>query len=143
CRSSAAIAWYARTKALLSEHRPGAILVSSDSNPEEVGFTAAGAASGVPRIFVSHAYPTPFSPPLNFDLSILEGEAAVRARQRRGAGAGDVVLAGVEGDSAPLDLARFDRAKPVIGIFTPKAISWPALAAVIDDSPRVFSSNRL
>jgi hypothetical protein len=143
CRSSAAIAWYARTKALLSEHRPGAILVSSDSNPEEVGFTAAAAASGVPRIFVSHAYPTPFSPPLNFDLSILEGEAAVRARQRRGAVAGDVVLAGVEGDSAPLDLARFDRAKPVIGIFTPKAISWPALAAVIDDCRRVFSASRI
>ena len=46
------------------QHRPGAVLVSSDSNPEEVGFTARGAALAVPRVFVSHAYPTPFSPPL-------------------------------------------------------------------------------
>ena len=105
CRSAAAIAWYARTKAMLAEHRPGAVLVSSDSNPEEVGFTAAAAALAVPRVFVSHAYPTPFSPPLNFNLSILEGEAAVRSRMRRGTVGGDVVLAGVEGDSAPLDLA--------------------------------------
>ncbi|MSO82247.1 MAG: flippase-like domain-containing protein, partial [Acidobacteria bacterium] len=140
CRSAAAIAWYARTKAMLAEHRPGAVLVSSDSNPEEVGFTAAAAALAVPHVFVSHAYPTPFSPPLNFSLSILEGEAAVRSRMRRGTVSGDIVLAGVDGDSAPLDLGRFDRKEPVIGIFTPKAISWPTLAAIIDDCRRVFGA---
>jgi len=143
CRSAAAIAWYARTKGMLAEHRPGAVLVSSDSNPEEVGFTAAAAAVGVPRVFVSHAYPTPFSPPLNFNLSILEGEAAVRSRMRRGRIGGDIVLAGVDGESAPLDPARFDREEPVIGIFTPKAISWPALAAIIDDCRKVFHARRI
>ena len=143
CRSAAAIAWYARTKAMLAEHRPGAVLVSSDSNPEEVGFTAAAAALAIPRVFVSHAYPTPFSPPLNFNLSILEGEAALRSRLKRGTVSGDVVLAGVEGDSAPLDAGRFDRKDPVIGIFTPKAISWPALIAVISDCRRVFGASRI
>ena len=98
CRGAAAIAWYTRTKIILTDLRPGAVLVSSDSNPEEVGVTAAAAALAVPHIFVSHAYPTPFSPPLNFSLSILEGEAAVRARRRRGPITGEIVLAGVEGD---------------------------------------------
>lgn len=143
CRSAGAIAWYARSKAMLAEHRPGAVLVSSDSNPEEVGFTAAAAALAVPRVFVSHAYPTPFSPPLNFNLSILEGEAALQSRMRRGTVGGDIVLAGVDGDSAPLDLARFDRKAPVIGIFTPKAISWPTLSAVIGDCRRVFGARRI
>ena len=143
CRSAAAIAWYARTKHILVEHRPGAVLVSSDSNPEEVGFTAAAAALAIPRVFVSHAYPTPFSPPLNFSLSILEGDAAVRSRMRSGSISGDVVLAGVDGDSAPLDLGRFDRKTPVIGIFTPKAISWPTLAAIIDDCRRVCGASRI
>ena len=41
------------------------------------------------------------------------------------------MLAGLEGDSAPLDLGRFDRPNPVIGLFTPKAVSWPTLARVI------------
>jgi hypothetical protein len=143
CRSAAGIAWYARTKAMLAEQRPGAVLVSSDSNPEEVGFTAAAAAVRVPRLFVSHAYPTPFAPPLNFSLSILEGEAAVRSRMRRGPIKGDIVLAGVEGESAPLDLERFERPTPVIGIFTPKAISWPALATLIEDCRRISGARRI
>ena len=143
CRAAAAIAWYARTKAVLAQHRPGAILVSSDSNPEEVGVTAAASALEVPRIFVSHAYPTPFAPALNFSLSILEGEAAVRARQRRGPIRGGIVLAGVEGESAPLDPTRLERKEPVIGIFTPKAIAWPTLAAIIKDCREVFRARHI
>jgi hypothetical protein len=143
CRVAAAIGWYARTRAILSEQRPGAVLVSSDSNPEEVGLAAAAAALAVPRVFVAHAYPTPFSPPLNFSLSILEGEAAVRARARRGPIGGDVVLAGVEGESAPFDITRFERKNPVIGIFAPKAVKWPTLTAIIDDCRREFGPRRI
>jgi hypothetical protein len=143
CRSAAAISWYARAKAILVNHRPGAVLVSSDSNPEEVGFTAAAAALAIPRVFVSHAYPTPFAPALDFSLSILEGEAAVRCRMRRGPIKGEIVLAGVEGDSAPLDVGRFERKGPVIGIFAPKAVSWPALVAVINDCRQVFGPRRI
>ena len=143
CRSAAAIAWYARAKVILVTHRPGAVLVSSDSNPEEVGFTAAAAALGVPRVFVSHAYPTPFAPVLDFSLSILEGDAAVRCRMRKGPVKGEIVLAGVEGDSAPLDVGRFERTEPAIGIFAPKAVSWPTLIGVINDCRRVFGPQRI
>jgi hypothetical protein len=143
CRATAGMAWYARTKAILVEHRPGAVLVSSDSNPEELGFTAAAAALAIPRVFVSHAYPTPFSPPLNFSLSILEGEAAVRSRMRRGPINGEIVLGGVEGESAPLDAERFERKTPVIGIFAPKAVSWPTLAAVIDDCRHASGARKI
>ena len=51
-----------------------------------------------------------------------------RARpQAGGPSSGEIVLAGVEGDSAPLDVGRFERKQPVIGIFAPKAVSWPTL----------------
>lgn len=63
CRTAGAIAWYARGKAILHAQRPQAIVVSSDTNPEEVGFTAAARAIGIPTIFISHAYPTPFRRP--------------------------------------------------------------------------------
>jgi hypothetical protein len=143
CRVAAAIAWYARSKSILVDSRPGAVLVSSDSNPEEVGFTAAAQALGIPRAFVSHAYPTPFSPALDFSLSILEGAAAVHARRQKGAIKGDVVLAGVEGDSAPLDAGRFERPNPVIGIFAPKALSWTTLAAIVADCRERFRAERI
>ncbi|OFW14367.1 MAG: hypothetical protein A3F70_11705 [Acidobacteria bacterium RIFCSPLOWO2_12_FULL_67_14] len=142
-RAACALAWYSRGKAMLEDVRPRAVVVSSDSNPEEVGFAAAARAIGVPTVFISHAYPTPFSPPLDFSLSILGGDAEVSARRKRGEIRGDVLLAGVEGESAPLDPARFGREHPVIGIFTPKAVSWPKLADVIADCRQHFGARRI
>ncbi len=143
CRAAAAIGWYARSLTILADHRPAAVLVSSDANPEEAGFVGAARALGIPQVFVSHAYPTPFSPPLDFTLSILEGEAAADAHRRKGPIRGEVMLAGIEGESAPLDPCRFERANPVIGIFPPKAFSWPTLAAIIDDCRGVFQARRI
>jgi hypothetical protein len=119
------------------------VLVSGDSHPEDVGVTAAARMLGVPQIFIAHAYPTPFSPPLRFTLSILEGEGAVRARREKGAIIGDVLLAGVEGRSAPMDATRFRRPNPVVGIFPPKAISWPTLVAAVEDCRRHFKARRI
>jgi hypothetical protein len=133
CRVAGALAWYARATAILAVRRPDAVLVSSDSNPEELGFASAARARRIPTVFISHAYPTPLSPVLDFSLSILEGEAEVQARSRKGPIRGRVVFAGLEGDSAPLDASRFERANPIVGIFTPKAVSWPALSAIIAD----------
>jgi hypothetical protein len=67
----------------------------------------------------------------------------VRARTRKGPIGGDVVLAGVEGDSAPLDAARIERSDPVIGIFTPKAITWQTLQSIIDDCRTVFRARQI
>ena len=143
CRAASAIAWYARGKAVLETHRPGAVLVSGDSHPEDVGFAAAARALQIPQVFISHAYPTPFSPPLRFSLSILEGEAAMDARRRKGPIRGEVFLAGIEGDSAPLDPRRFERTSPVIGVFPPKAISWPTLTEIIGDCRRHFRASKI
>ena len=143
CRVVGALAWYVRAKAILGVRRPEAVLVSSDSNSEEVGFASAARALEIPTVFVSHAYPTPFSPPQDFSLSILEGEAATRARGRQGPIKGQIVLAGLEGDSAPLDPRRFERTDPVIGLFTPKAVSWWTLAAVISDCRQHFHARQI
>lgn len=143
CRVASALAWYTRATTILGTRRPDAILVSSDSNPEEVGFAAAARALDIPTVFVAHAYPTPFSPPLDFSLSILEGEAAVRAHGRKGPIKGEIVLAGLEGDSAPFDPGRFERTDPVIGLFTPKAISWPTLAAIVADCRQHFRARQI
>jgi hypothetical protein len=143
CRVAGALAWYARAKAILSAERPEAVLVSSDSNPEELGFTAAARALGIPSIFISHAYPTPFSPPLDFSLSTLGGNAEVEARRRRGHIRGEILLAGLDGDSMPLNPRPFERTDPVIGIFAPKAVSWPTLVKVISDCRRHFRASQI
>ncbi len=143
CRVAAAIAWYTRALAILRGHRPGAVLVSSDANPDEAGFLGAARVLGVPQVYVSHAYPTPFSPPLDFTLSILEGEAAVQGHRRKGPIAGRVIQVGLAGDSAPMDTGRFERQSPAIGIFPPKAFSWDALAAIVADCRGHFDARRI
>lgn len=143
CRVASAVAWYARGCAILRAQPHDAIIVSSDTNPEEVGFTAAARALAVPTIFISHAYPTPFAPPLAFNLSILGGEAEVHARRKRGPIGGDILLAGLEGESNPLDAWQLDLPEPTIGIFAPKAVSWTTLARVIDDCRTHFRARRI
>jgi len=143
CRAAGAIAWYARGKAILGAQPRNAVLVSSDTNPEEVGFTAAARALAIPSVFISHAYPTPFSPPLAFNLSLLGGEAEVDARRRHGPIAGGILLVGLEGDSRPLDVEQFDRREPIIGVFAPKAVSWHTLADVIADCRRHFRARQI
>ncbi|MBM3779750.1 MAG: hypothetical protein FJW23_16170 [Acidimicrobiia bacterium] len=143
CRAASAVGWYVRTGVLLAEHRPGAVLVSSDTNPEEAGFAAAARALGISRIFASHAYPTPLSPPLDFTLSILEGEAAVEALRAKGPIGGRIVFGGVEGESSPMDAGRYARPNPVIGIFAPKAVSWAALASLVDECRRLHHPRQI
>ena len=53
------------------------------------------------------------------------------------------MLAGIEGHSVALDPRRFQRTSPVIGIFTPKALSWPTLAAAIDDCRQHFRASQI
>ena len=93
-------------------------------------------------MFVSHAYTTPLSPPLDFSLSILEGEAAVTRQAPEGTDQREIVLAGLEGDSAPLDTGRFDDQDPVIGMFTPKGVSWPKLVEIVADCRSTFVRER-
>jgi hypothetical protein len=143
CRAVEAVAWYARSRSMLTARRPGAVLVSGDSNPEEVGFIAAARVLGIPQVFVAHAYPTPFSPPLDFTLSILEGEQAVEARRTKGPIRGAVLLAGVEGASVRLDPRRVERKNPVIGIFPPKAFSWKSFAEIVNDCRAHYHARRI
>lgn len=143
CRAVESIAWYARSMTMLAARRPGAVLVSGDSNPEEVGFIGAAHVLGIPQVFVAHAYPTPFSPPLDFTLSILEGEQAAEARRMKGPVTGEVLLVGIEGESAPLDPRRIERPNPVIGIFPPKALSWTTLAAIVNDCRKHYRAKQI
>jgi hypothetical protein len=143
CRVAATLAAYARARVMLRELRPSAVLVSSASNPEEAGFLAAARRAGVPTVFVSHAYPNAISPPLDFSVSILEGEAAIQAHDGKGAIRGHVALAGLEGPSLPLDPGRFERERPVIGIFPPKVVAWPVFTSLLADCRRVFRARRV
>jgi hypothetical protein len=139
CRSASTLACYSVARHELTRWRPGAVLVSSDNNPEETAFTAASRSLDVPSTFISHAYPTAQSVAVDFDLSLLEGEAAAASRRLLGSMRGEVFFVGLEGDSRPMDATCFETPNAVIGIFPPKVADRDALRRVIDDCRSRFA----
>jgi hypothetical protein len=132
CRVASTIACYVRAHTIL-ERQPLTVVVSSDNNPEELGFIAAAQVRGRPTVFIAHAHPGPLNPPLDFTLSLLEGSAALDARRSKGPVRGRVVLIGLEGDSHPMNTAGLQCAAPTVGLFPPKGVAWGKLARVIAD----------
>lgn len=70
------IGWYESTFELLKKYRPKALLLTNDHSCIPRAMLLAGKALGIPTIFVQHASVTRHFPPLAFDLSLLEGQAA-------------------------------------------------------------------
>ena len=139
CRLARVVVCYSAARHLLRATRPTAVLVSSDSNPEEVALIEAARQVGIPSIFVAHAYATPVSPPLSTDLALLEGEAAAAIRQRSVAARGVVALIGLPGASQPMVASRVRAEAPTIGLCLPKVVSAPVLATVIEDCLTTFN----
>ena len=143
CRAASAIFSYVRALEILGQRKPTGVVVSSDSNPEPLAFTRAANASGVPTIFISHAYPTAVSPPLRFTLSILDGEAARERYQAKGPVEGDVIFCGAEGTSKPMKAEKLLSEQPVIGIFASKVVSWPQFTGLIKDCRSQFNPKKI
>tara|TARA_R110002072_G_scaffold7318_3_gene39922 strand:- start:4186 stop:5502 length:1317 start_codon:yes stop_codon:yes gene_type:complete len=142
CRLTATVAWRLRSAALLAEAQPRAVLVTSDYHPEPIGLVAAARAAGLPVIFVTHAHPHRLCPPLEFDLAILDGEAALSAYERLGPARAEIVFRGVEGESRPLEPERLLQEHPVIGLFPPKEIRWEVFARLIEEARARFQPAR-
>ena len=143
CRTASAIFSYVRAVEILDKRKPSGVIVSSDSNPEPLAFTRAANGMGIPTIFMSHAYPTPVSPPLNFTLSILEGEAALQQYQSKGPVSGEVIFCGAEGTSKPMAAQMLPGKNPVIGIFASKVVCWPQFITLIEDCRSQFNPDKI
>lgn len=143
CRVASLLGHYIHFREILTRERPKAVLVSSDSNPEEIGLCSVARSLLIPTIFVSHAYPTSVSPRLNFDLSILPGLAALDTYKKKGDVSGAVFLGGVEGESRPMQTSRLKRPAPVIGIFAPKVVNLAGLAEMIDCCQKQLAASQI
>lgn len=87
--------WYEITLEVLKKYRPKALLITNDHSCIPRALLLAGKELGIPTIFVQHASVTPHFPPLAFDLSLLEGQAAWDNYKKIGIIAGRVELIGM------------------------------------------------
>lgn len=133
CRVASTIGSYLRSDFILSRSPANCVMVSSDSNPEELGTIYSAKNLSKKVIYLSHAYPTALSSPLEYDLSIVEGQAALDQYARKAEPIGNVLLAGLPGESRYMKSELLLKANPIIGIFTPKTLNWEIFNSIINE----------
>lgn len=143
CRTALLLGCYARGRALLQQIDPDVVVVSSDTNPEELGFSAAARVLGIPTVYVAHAFPPPYAPPVEHTLVLLEGEAAASARPTRPGHAVETMFVGLEGPRSPIRPERLLAVEPVVAVLAPKNVNWASLHEVLGDLRDSLKARRI
>ena len=111
-----AIGFYEVYLEKLGKYKPKAIVFANDHNPDARGMLLAAKASGIKTIYIQHSSITPIFPPLQFDLSLLEGQDALDKYKQCGPVAGQVELVGMPKADAFASLRNRNQSIKRIGI---------------------------
>ena len=138
CRVASTLGYYLRLKPLLAAHPARATLVSSDTNPYAMGLSYAARDLGRPTIYVTHGHIPDGPPPLDFDLSILDGPAVLRVYEDMGPTRGAVVYKGAEGACRPMDTSGLRAARRAprggdlnVGVFLSLMLDWDTIGPLL------------
>jgi len=143
CRTTSALACAMAAASALRKPGLRAVLVSSDYNAEAVGLLHAARRAGLATVYVAHAPAHHLSPPLDFTLAVLDGEAALDVYRRKGPVRGRCVFKGVEGAERPLVPEALARDHPVIGLFLPKEVDWQVFRELVSQAREVLAPRRI
>ena len=90
-----AVGQYEACRHFIRKHRPAYIVFANDHTIFPRAMLLAAKSLGVPTIYVQHASVTPYFPPLDFDLNLLEGQATLDRYAQNGAVNGEVRFIGM------------------------------------------------
>ena len=90
-----AVGQYEASRYFIQKHQPAYIVFANDHTVFPRAMLLAAKSLGVPTIYVQHASVTPYFPPLDFDLSLLEGQATLDQYAQNGAVQGEVRFIGM------------------------------------------------
>ncbi|QCR22999.1 hypothetical protein [Pontibacter sp. SGAir0037] len=90
-----AIGYYEVYLRTLRKHRPTAIIFANDHNPDARAMLYAAKHYKIPTVYIQHASVSNSFPPLEHDLSLLEGQAALDTYQQCGPVEGEVKFIGM------------------------------------------------
>ncbi len=90
-----AVGQYEACRYFIQKHEPAYIVFANDHTIFPRAMLLAAKSLGVPTIYVQHASVTPYFPPLDFDLSLLEGQATLDRYAQNGRVGGEVRFIGM------------------------------------------------
>lgn len=130
-RVAETVGYYLAMLPQLARHRAPAVLVSSDTNPYATAFVHAARRLGRKTCFVTHGHVAEGPPPLDFDVSLLDGPAVRDVYQRAGPIRGAVVFKGSEGVVAPMDASRLADGAKTLGVVLSILVDWRRVATLV------------
>lgn len=135
CRAASTMTYYLRAELHIAEELPKAVVVGSNYNPDAVGLAFAGRSHNVPVVYISHAVVTQRigTPPLQADLAILYGPAAVEAFRFHGpVRCRSFAYKGIEGESTLMKVPCPLLKDTTVGIFLTGLTDVDVLDHLID-----------
>jgi len=133
CRVASTVGYYWRFKRLLAGQGARAVVVSSDSNPYAMALSFAARTQGLKSLYITHGHLPDGPPALDFDLSILDGEALLDVYRSVNDVRGAVVYKGVEGEYRAMDRSGLERDRPIVGMFTSLVMDWSRFQTMVDE----------
>ncbi|CAM3759135.1 hypothetical protein POKO110462_18495 [Pontibacter korlensis] len=100
----------------LRKYKPEAIVFANDHNADARAMQLAAKTIGIKTIYIQHASISPLFPPLEFDLSLLEGQDALNKYKQCGTITGRVELIGMPKADAYVPLRNNSQHIKTIGI---------------------------
>jgi hypothetical protein len=91
----AATGYYEISKSAIKQYRPTAIIFANDHNTDSRALLLAAREADIPTVYIQHASVSTSFPPLQFHLSLLEGQDAWDKYRQCGPIIGDVKLIGM------------------------------------------------
>ncbi len=111
-----AIGFYEVYLSKLQKYKPAAIVFANDHNADARAMLLAAKAAGIKTAYIQHASISPIFPPLDYDLSLLEGQDALDKYKLCGAITGRVELVGMPKADTFIKYRTYNQSIKSIGV---------------------------
>lgn len=115
----------------LKKHKPRCIVLTNDHNDDSRAMLFAAQALKIPTVYIQHATVSTAFPPLEFDLSLLEGRDALDKYRQCGTIFGKIELIGMPKADKFLQFRNFKPKAETIGICSNLLDDYEGLKATI------------
>jgi hypothetical protein len=137
------IGLYEVSYSILKKHRPKCLILANDHSEKQRALLNAAKRLNIPTVYIQHASISDFMPPLDFDLSLLEGQDAWDKYKKLGRIQGEVRLIGMPKFDNFIQYRNTSATVHNIGICANLFDNQEDITKVIQTIQRKFSKNKI
>lgn len=134
---------YEACLSFLKKNRPSYIIFSNDHNIFPRALLIAAKELSIPTIYIQHASITPYFPPLDFDLNLLEGQATLDQYRLNGLVSGTTQFIGMPKFDPYISYRNTNKKVTRIGVCSNKMDKTEVVEAFLKDLQKIFPTTMI